>query len=197
MNAFPFEYALGKTDALIVKGIKEGFDSEKVLLSAMEIQGRLHAGESYSQIDRDLYFSLPQLREDEPLFFVIQEMRYRYYLERNELGLAADSLNRLAQAKDYATDIETETIAAELTYMHALNGDLERAVDCGAFCQSYLAKRDATALRVLAAYALAFGEKEKATDLAYKAMEALQFERIKGYAKSERILLSRIIEKLE
>ena len=196
LNALPLEYPLGKTDALIVSGIKKGFESEKVFLSAMEIQGRLYAGESYARIPQDLYFDLPQLREDEPLFFVIQEMRYRYFLERGEFTLAADALNRLVQAKDYATDIEAEKIAAELTYMHALNGDLEWAVECGKLCSAYLSKQDGASLRVLAAYAFAFGEKEKARDLVDKAFATLENEGIKGYAESERILLARIQEKL-
>ncbi len=192
LNAVPLAYPSGKTDALVYKGIKKGEAAESNMLAAMEIQGQLYEGKSYAQIDARYYFDLPQLAEDEPLFAVMQELRYRYYLEKNDYQAAADALNRLTQAQAYMTDEEAEKIAAELTYMHALGGDYERASACGKLCESYLKSGEAASLRILAAYTAAFGDKESVDLLLANAEKALENERVKGNATAERILLTRI-----
>ena len=191
MNAAPASYASGKTDMLVFRGIRKGFDAEKVMLSAMQIQGELYAGKSFSQIDESLYFDLPQLCEDEPLFAVILDLRYRYFLEKAEYEKAADSLNRLAQAQAYLSDIEVQKIAAELTYMHALLGDLESAEESGKLCKAYLVSETAAAKRVLAAYSKLAGKTEAVAPLLEQAEACLQGE-IAGVAKAEKILLARI-----
>lgn len=65
----------------------------------MEIHGKLAEGKSFSEIDEKFYFDLPQLPEDEPMYAIILDLRYRYYLERGETERAADCLNRLASAQ--------------------------------------------------------------------------------------------------
>lgn len=193
MNAMPLEYPSGKTDALVYRGLKKDESAEVNMLAAMEIQGRLFAGESFSEIDEALYFSSPQLCEDEPLYAVMLDLQYRYYLEKNELEKAGDRLNRLASAQAYLGDREVEKIAAELTFLHALNGDLDRAKDCSKLCEEYLRSEEAAAKRVLAAYCKAFGKEEAVEALIEQAEAILKNERIKGLAKAERILLARLV----
>ena len=193
LNAMPLEYPSGKTDTLVYLGLKKGASAEANMLAAMEIQGHLYAGESFAEIDETLYFSSPQLCEDEPLYAVMLDLQYRYYLEKNELEKAADRLNRLASAQAYLGDKEVEKIAAELTFMHTLNGDFERAKDCSKLCEGYLREEEAAAKRVLAAYCKAFGKEEAVEALIEQAEEILKSERIKGKAKAERILLARLV----
>ncbi len=193
LNAMPLEYPSGKTDALVYLGLKKGESVEANMLAAMEIQGLLYAGESFAEIDEKLYFSAPQLCEEEPLFAVMLDLGYRYYLEKNELEKAADKLNRLAATQDYLEDSEVVKIAAELTYMHSLNGDYDRAKDSSKICEEYLKEENVTAKRVLAAYCKAFGKEEAVGALIEQAEEILKGERIKGKAKAERILLSRLV----
>ena len=192
LNLPPFEYGSGKTDGLIYKGIKKGFDAEKCMLSVMEIQGQLCEGKSFSQIDDKLYFELPQLCEDEPLYAVILDLRYRYYLEKEELVKAADCLNRLALNEVYLSETELEKIAAELVYMHSLNGDLESAEANYAACKNFLKEETVAAKRVLAAYAKACDKKESASILLEQANTLLGEERIAGVKKFEEILLLRL-----
>lgn len=194
LNVAPLEYGSGKTDMLIYCGIRRGEPAEKTLLAAMEIQGRLYAGESFSEIEESVYYDLPQLCEDEPLYAVILDLRYRYHLEKAEYEKAADSLNRLALLQPYLSDGETAKIAAELTYMHALSLDMERLSETSKMCQELLLENTATAKRILAAYSYAADKREAVPILKAQAEECLQKERIKGLAKFERILLSRIAE---
>ena len=192
LNALPMEYASGKTDMLVYIGIKKGYAAEKTMLSAMEIHGRLYAGNSFSEIPESLYFDLPQLPEDEPLFAVMLDLRYRYYLEKADYENATKQLNRLAQTEAYLSDSELEKVAAELVYMHALNGDIARAEESGKLCRSYLQGETATAKRVLATYSKAFGKTEAVESLLAQADEALERETVAGVRKFEKILLSRI-----
>ncbi len=194
LNLAPVEYASGKTDMLVYQGIKKGYDAEKTMLSAMEIQGRLYAGNSFSEIDEKWYFDTPQLCEDEPLYAVMLDLRYRYFLEKEDYEKAADCLNRLAQSQAYLSEREVEKIAAELTYMHALRGDIESAEASGQLCKGYLSSEEASAKRILAAYSKAAGKTEAIEPLLAQAEACLKNEAVSGLQKSERILLSRIYE---
>ena len=192
LNLAPFYYSAGKTDMLVFVGLKKEYDVEENMLAAMKIQGFLFAGETFTQIDRGLYFDAPQLREDEPLYGVMLDLRYRYYIENGDVEDAADCLNRLVVSQAYLTEEEVERVAAECVYMHALNGDRERADECGLLCKAYLSGESASAKRILAAYSCAFGKTEAVEPLKAQAEAALKGEIIKGVAQFERILLSRI-----
>ena len=192
LNLPPFEYASGKTDALVYRGIRKGCAAELCMLSAMEIQGQLTEGKSFAEIDEKYYFDLPQLCEEEPLFAVLQDLRYRYYIEQDNKEKAADHLNRLAQAQVYLSETEMQKVAAELTYMHALLGNFEEAEESGNFCREYLSSSAPSAKRILAAYSAAFGKMEAVALLKEQALEGLKKERILGVEKFEKILLSRI-----
>lgn len=195
LNVAPFEYANGKTDVAVYRGIRKGYDVEKCMLSAMEIQGQLAEGKSFSQIDEGYYFDLPQLCEDEPLYAVLLDLRYRYYLEKGKMEKAADCLNRLALNEEYLPVAELEKVAAELVYMHALTGDLEAAEKNYEACKNVLQEENATAKRILCAYALACEKIEAAEVLLEQARALLEREKIAGVKRFEEILLSRLENK--
>lgn len=194
LNLLPVEYSAGKTDMLVFVGLQKDNDAEKVMLSAMEIQGQLYEGKSFTEIDETLYFNLPQLCEDEPLYAVMLDLRYRYYLEKGEIEKASDQLNRLAKAQEYLASGEVEKVAAELVYMHSLTGNLELAEESGKLCQYYLQGDSVTAKRVLAAFSKASNKIETVGTLIAQAEEAMSKELLAGVCKFERILLSRIQE---
>lgn len=192
LNAVPAQYPSGKTDFAVYLGIKKDEPTERTMLSAMEIFGLLSEDKSFSEIDESLYFNLPCLPEDEPLFAVICDLRYRYYLEKNDFERAADQMNRLAQAQAYLSDTEVEKIAAELLYLHALQGDIDAANECGKLCENYLKSEDATAKRILAAYCLSAGKQEAVQPLIAQARELLENERTAGVKRLEETLLARL-----
>ena len=194
LNFMPVEYANGKTDMLVYSGIKNENDVEKVMLSAMEIQGQLYEGKLFSEIEEHLFMDLPQICEDEPLFAVILDLRYRYYLEKEELEEAADCLNRLVNAQDYIPTPELMKLATELVYMHSVMGDLDLAQESSECCKEYLRGETADAKRALAAFSKANGDIEAAKILISQANKILANERIQGIKKSEEILLNRILE---
>lgn len=192
LNAAPFTYAGGKTDAAILSGIRKDEGAEKAMVYAMEIYGELSEGKSFSEIDEKFYFDLPQLPEDEPMFAMTLELRYRYYLEKEDFARAADCLNRLAESAGYLSDEASEELAAELLYMHSLNGDAECADESGKLCERYLKRNSASAKRILAAYSAMRGEADAVGALKEQAEACLEKETIAGIKKAERILLGRI-----
>ncbi|MBR2023873.1 MAG: hypothetical protein IJ996_05110 [Clostridia bacterium] len=192
LNVLPLEYGSGKTDALVYRGIKKGYDAEKVMLSAMYIQGEIFAGKSYGEIDETYYFDLPVLAEDEPLFAILCELRYRYLVDKERFDESAKYINRLAGIQEYLTDEQMQRVCAELVFMHALNGDLERAEECAKPCKAFLSAETATAKRVLATFTFAFGEKDKAQTLKETGLALLQDEWIAGERLWEEKLLSRL-----
>lgn len=194
LNLLPLHYPTGKTDTLVYKGIVKGYDAEKTMLSAMEIFGQLYEGKSFCEIDRELYFDLPQLCEDEPMFSVILDLRYRYYLEKGDLQNAADCLNRLAYAQAYLPIEECEKIGAELVYFHSIHGNITDANECAKTCEKYLQENNVLAKRALLAFSVSAGKTEAIEALLKQAEEALQKERLSGIRKSERILLDRLVK---
>ncbi len=192
LNVMPVEYAGGKTDGAVFRGIRKGYDGEKCMLAAMEIQGQLFEGKRFCEIEKSWYFDLPQLAEEEPLFAILLDLRYRYYLDIEDLESAADCLNRLAHSQAYLPDSELEKLAGELVYMHSLRGDLESAEACGKLCQGYLTGETVAAKRILAAYSFAANKTEEGALLKKQAETALEYEYILGEKKLEEALLERI-----
>ena len=192
LNIAPADYPSGKTDTAVYIGLKKGADAEKTMVSAMEIQGQLAEGKSFTEISEEFYFNTPQLCEDEPLFAVMLDLRYRYYLEKEDMDNAAVCLNRLAGILDYMPITEAEKVAAELVYMASLRGEMEIAEENSKLCQSFLRSDNLTAKRILAAWSKANGQAEFVDALFVQAEECMQYERIDGVKKFEQILLSRI-----
>ncbi len=191
LNLLPVEYASGKTDVLVYTGIKRGADAERCMLAAMEIQGRIYEGKSFGEIEEGLYFDLPVLREDEPTFALLCDLRYRYCLDKEDFEGAGAWLNRLASVEEYLLDEEREKLSAELVYMHALQGNREGADGCGKLCEGYLASEELTPKRILAAYCQAFGKAEAVAPLKEQA-NSLMTSELLGVQKFEKGLLNRI-----
>jgi hypothetical protein len=101
-------------------------------------------------------------------------------------------LNRLAQLQPYLTENEVSQVCAELVFMHSLNGDMENAEACGAYCKDFLKEESTIAKRVLATFTFAFGDKEKAVLLKEDGLRLLQDEQIVGERLWEEKLLARI-----
>ena len=194
LNVAPFEYATGKTDMLVYLGIRRGEDSEAAMINSMEIYGQLFEGKRYAEIDEKFYFDIPQLMEDDPMFSMNLFLRYRFYLDKNQLEKAGEMLNRLATSAEYLSQKEETELAVELTYMHSLNGDKAAADECAELCKPYLSMRSVTALRVLAAYSAAFGEWDKTDVLLSSAKKALADEPILGVQRAEEALVERIFK---
>ncbi|MBQ8428137.1 MAG: hypothetical protein IJX18_02655 [Clostridia bacterium] len=191
LNAIPVQYANGKTDALTYREVKKATVEGKALLNAMEIQGRLYAGERYSEIPVEFYETYA-LREDEPLFALLWEAKYHYYLEKNDLEKGADALNRLIASGDYLTDEMLLNVRVETAYMFLLQKDASELKRLQESDEEFLRSDDYRAKRLLATYAYACGEEARGEALVEQAKISLKKEEVQGLAKHELLLLERL-----
>jgi hypothetical protein len=191
LNVAPFEYPSGKTDALVYQGICKDEPTEKAFIMAMEVQGLAYEGTPYAEMD-DEKFDFPILAEDEPIFALCNHLKYRLALDKADFDGAADALNRLAQSESYLSDFERENLAAELTYMHALSGNLSAANETAKFCEEYLRGENLVAKRVLATVAWVAQKTEETENLKEQAKKLLEKEEI----KAERLLEEKLLAKL-
>ena len=192
LNVLPAEYASGKTDALVARGIKKGEPVEQTMLNIMRIHGGLQEGKSFLEIPEEWYFSAPQIAEDEPLYVAILDARYSYYIEREEYEKAFDCLKRIKSAAEYLTDEEVLALERNLAYLCLVGGNdavLKEAVKND---EEYWKSDLVSIKRTLALYMQKCGEPERAALLIEQAKALNEKERILGLKKHEEILLSRI-----
>lgn len=191
LNVAPFSYAEGMTDTAVYLGIKKGEPMENAMLSAMQIQGGLSSGKTYESLDEEL-FNFPVLPEDAPMYLISWDLKYRLALAKWDLEKAAYALKKLSQSEEYFTRGEREKFASELTYLHAINGDFEKANESSKYCEEFLKSEIAAAKRVLATVAFCAGRFKDAEILKESGMSLLSKMEIHGERALEESLLSRI-----
>ncbi len=192
LNVFPFEYPSGKTDMLVIVGVKKNEPAERTMIALMEMQGALYEGKSFAELDGETLFSLPQLAEDEPLYAAVLDFKYRYFLEKEEYEKAQDCLKRLLASEEYLTDAAYETLKIELVYFSLLFGSDEPLKKLYETDEAFLRSDDPRAKRILALYSILTGKTDEAKTLTLQAQRALIKEQISGVRKFEEILLGRI-----
>ena len=192
LNVLPVEYATGKTDALVVRGIRKGEPVEQTMLNVMRIQGELQAGKSYVEIEKDWYFSAPQISVEEPLYVAILEARYAYFVELEEYEKALDCLKRIKEAGDYLSEEEILRLEKNLAYLCLLGGNDEVLKTAAKNDEEYWKSDDVAIKRTLALYMQKCGEAERASLLVQQAEALIEKQPIAGLRKHEQLLLSRI-----
>ncbi len=99
LNIIPAELAGGKTDGLFCTEILKNDGVAKVTVAVMAVQAQLLNGKQISEIDKNLLFNLPQIREDEPAFISLAELRSEYYRAVGDEENAALWLSRFEELK--------------------------------------------------------------------------------------------------
>lgn len=191
LNIVPASYPNGDTDCLIAKKIRTDEAGGQAYVRAMEIYGGLYEGKSFSKIDES-YYALPVIREDEPIFSVMLSLRYRYYLELNELEKAGKELNRLATLSGYLSEEEQFEIAGELCYLNAVLSDQERANEAGKIAEEYLVRPTAQSKRILSALKKVNGKTEESEQEKKEGLALCETEFLSGVGEAEKILFKRL-----
>ncbi len=192
LNVVPVEYPSGKTDALVACGIKNQAPVEQTMLNLMRIHGELQQGKTFGEIAEEFYFSAPQIAVDEPLYVPILDVRYSYYLEKEDYENALDCLKRIREAGEYLTQEEIFSLERNLAYLSLLGGKdtvLKRAVHSD---EKAWQADDIAVKRILALYMCGCGDDERTAALVAQAQALLPTVYPLGLRKHEEILLSRI-----
>lgn len=102
---YPAELSSGHTDGKIISGLIKNTPYARVMQAVLAAQGQLLKG-SYSDISRDLLFDLPVVREDEPLFLSLTQLRWQYCYFHDELDEAYVQIGRMCTLCEYTNDAE-------------------------------------------------------------------------------------------
>ncbi len=88
INGVPAEYKSGKTDGLVIWEILSKQPTAEVMLGILKIQGLLNSGVPLKDIDEAMFLDLPQLPDDDINFIILTQLRYEYYLAKDNDSLA-------------------------------------------------------------------------------------------------------------
>lgn len=102
---YPAELPAGYTDGKIVLGLIKNTPYSQVMQAVLLAQGKLLKG-SYSDISCEALFELPVIREDDPLFLSLTQLRWQccYMLGKRKEALA--QIERMRVLCDYLDDVE-------------------------------------------------------------------------------------------
>lgn len=78
-NLMPVYTSGGKTDGAVVTEISKDEDCAKVLIAVLTVQAQVLRGKPLSEIDKSLLFDLPTIREDDPAFIALMQLRRDFF----------------------------------------------------------------------------------------------------------------------
>ncbi len=107
---YPVELPAGKTDGAVLFGLFRCAAEEEVMLRVLTAQGILYRGK-YSDLERDLLFSAPVVREDLPAYHALLLLQFHYLKEMGERNAAGEVLERLRSLQMYLTEEEREELS--------------------------------------------------------------------------------------
>lgn len=165
VNLLPNASEEGAFDGAVIFGLLKKEPSAATMANLLAVQGYVLRGVTPAAVPEKLYFSAPQLPEDDVNFASVQLWRYAYYLDGGEKEKAAKCAIRLESCMEYISDAERIPVYCELTYVYSLlKPDKVKAEKYygkllkGEIPDEYAAD----ACRAEAAYALMNGENELA-----------------------------------
>ncbi len=197
-NALPMVNEGARNDGAVVLGVKKKHDSVKVLINILKIHAELYQGKTPGEIDQALYFDLPQIAEDDINFICLLNLRYHYYLDKQDYENAKKTTSRLKTLTDYMPGSIYNVIKADELY-NACTFDRndQTADELVEELDKYLNKTNsATNLRIKLAYILLEeSQKEIAKDFYDRAKFEADRVQIKGLGAYESKLLDNLIER--
>ncbi len=105
----PAELPAGKTDGAVLVGLLKHAAEEEIMLRVLTAQGILNRG-TYADIDRDMLFLTPIVREDLPAFHALLLLRRNYLAEMGDEEGAKEISDRLLSLEEYMTEEERAEI---------------------------------------------------------------------------------------
>ncbi len=186
-SLFPVETATGSTDGEVIRSLRKNEPSAVVALHVLTAQGTL-AYSDFSALSRELLFSVPVVREDEPCFLALTQLRWQYLFFMGDEEGALKELSRLQETYCYLPEINRGDVACDLVYAYcALMGNAAGAEDY--LVDSALAGGSCAYFRAMAAY-------EQSAELregyVARAKDLIAREPIRGIAALEERFLARI-----
>lgn len=194
-NLLPMSVDGVKNDGAVALGFKKLDDTSKVMINLLKIQAEMYQGKTPAQIDENLYFDVPQLREDDYNYFYLLNARYNYYLDKEDFEKAKDVTERLLAIDENLPKEMMDVAKADALYNACtFNFDESLADDLTYELEKYLNfYNNATNIRIKLAYILFVKGEKEAFELFYKqGLKEINRCQIKGLANFEKKLFDKI-----
>ncbi|MBE7087291.1 MAG: hypothetical protein E7369_03220 [Clostridiales bacterium] len=194
-SVLPMTSEGARNDGAVVLGLNKNDDISKVTVNLLAIHAELFAGKTPSEIDKSLYFDLPQLAEDELNFILLYNARYNYYLDAGDYENAKKISDRLMGIIDDIPKSIQPVIKTDALYNSCTFDFSEtRADELMSEVEKYLnSDNGLTAVRVKLAYLLYIRREKDCLDMFYdKGVKDAKKHPIKGLGLFEKKLLDKM-----
>lgn len=117
---YPAESDAGRTDGKMICEFIKNTDYSKVFLSVTVAQGILQK-KNFSEIPRRMLFDLPVIREDEPAFLALTQLRWQYLFWHQDENGAKEQIKRLENLSEYLSDpVAAAELYCEFSYAESV-----------------------------------------------------------------------------
>ena len=198
VNVLPFGDP--PTDGAILTGLIGKETGALTAVNMLAIEGYLSIGKTPGEIDRALYFDLPQLPEDDYNFLILMDYRISYFIDSGDISNAVRYSDRLKGLLEYVPKQCFNEIAGDILFCEcAYKRDATEAEKLYKKIRPYLlGEGDTTSHRIDAAYETYIRQdKISALRKLSAAQQSLESCRVKGVALYEKKLLEYIREGID
>ena len=101
LNAGQAEFSDGKTDGLVISEFYNNDDSAKVAVAVLTAQAKMLKGARVEELDRNLLFGQPVIREDDPAFIALTQLKRDYCSAVGDAEGEKALNERIEQLKEY------------------------------------------------------------------------------------------------
>lgn len=113
---YPAQRQSGATDGALLVGLIKKQPFAEVMLAVIKAQSTLITG-TFADIKREWLFGVPVIREDDPLFSALTQLRWQYLFCKNDEKGAIAQLQRLDDIFEYT---ENADLACDLAYAYSI-----------------------------------------------------------------------------
>ena len=199
-NAVPY-YADGvRNDGAVLKGLRKNDAVSQVCVGVLKIQAMLYNGYAPSEIEESCYFDLPVIQEDDVNFIMLLNLRYLYYLDKEDYLNAKKVNDRLSMiAEHFSSSIYTSIKIDELYACCTYNLNEDKADDLMYELEKYLnAVNNAVTVRTKLAYLLYVAREYDNLNLFYeKGLREIEKLPLSGIRKLEIKLYNKLKDDID
>lgn len=182
-NALPQYVGNARNDGGVIFGLKHGDDESKVTVNLFKIESELLSGRTPAQIDKSLYFDLPQLPEDSLTYLSLLSARYFYHLDCKDYEGAKTVASRFISLYEYLPKGTINVLKTYLLYSYCtFDFDEEKADELMFELEKHLNNNnDALSVLTKLAYIFFVDGNKTAFDIFYKkGIKEAEKMKIKG-----------------
>jgi|GEM_PF-2358050 len=196
LNAMPFSAKGVSTDGAVIKGIIKKDRETQVLINVLTIQSLMMAGFSPSEIDKEYYFNVPVVADNNINKIVLTSYRYAYYLDLLDFENANHEILQLERYSKHLPDIYKNNLLADIFFNTAFyKKDIEQAkIIYEKIDTSINAETDIVTLRIKMAFELFILKDNKAIETGKAALKQRDSYLISGIAKMEEKIINYLID---